>query len=303
MSDDLMRKLECEKCHEELSIPKHPRGDFSEDVYLLRSGVRIPLFKKVGICMSCNKFVWMERFPSHAAVLEQLAKFQKKIEDFRGGDTWWGQPLFNFYSEVVQHKAEWLNLLASRNHPVCLSCGSSDVDAASHEQLETTVGDTGIQHGVCGGRVFGSFYKSPFPSIRLSPTRRNWDAPIEFNEYSARGHKKGSLYYQMYSVMESEILRIAGGGTKRSVELDVWDKSSLDFLNWMRAFVHSELKAIPLNDSAKNVYSHFPELMIKIEPQAKEEIAKFYREVSQTSPGTSRKSGGTENSFWKRLLR
>ena len=75
---------------------------------------------------------------------------------------------------------------------MCLSCGTGDVDVVSNDQLEKTVGDINIQHGICGGRIFGSFYKSPYPSIRLSPRRRNWDAPIEFNEYSPRGHKRGS---------------------------------------------------------------------------------------------------------------
>lgn len=302
MSDDLIRKLECQKCLKELDIPRHQRGDFSEDVYVLRSGIKFPLFKQVGFCRTCNKFEWMERFPSHSDVLGKLAEFHKKIEAFQGGETWWGRPLYDFYSPIVRHKAEWLNLLASRNRPVCLSCGTGDVDVVSHDQLQKTVGDIDIQHGICGGRIFGSFYKSPYPSIRLSPRRRNWDAPIEFNEYSPRGHKRGSFYYQMYSAMESEILGIAGSSSQRWTEPDEEDPNSLDFLNWMRAFVHAELESIPLHDSVKKVYTYFPEFMAMIEPQAREEIAKFYQEVTKSSTPTPAKSGGAEASLWKKLF-
>ncbi len=302
MSGDLIRKLECQECHKEFDIPRHQRGDFSEDVYSLRSGMRFPLFKQVGFCRTCNKFEWMERFPSHADVLSYVVSYQKDVEEFLGGDTWLGQPTCDFYSSVVENKAQWLSLLASRSRPVCLSCGTGDVDPVSHEQIEKTVGDIGIQHGTCGGRIFGSFYKSPYPSIRVSPDRRDRDAPIEFIEYSARGHKKGGFYYQMYSVMESEILGIAGSASQRWTEPEVEDPSSLDFLNWMRAFVHAELESIPLSDSVKKVYRYFPEFMAMIEPQAREEITKFYKEITLDSSGASVRVGSTENSFWKRLF-
>jgi len=78
MSGDLIRKLECQECHKELDIPRHQRGDFSEDVYSLRSGMRFPLFKQVGFCRTCNKFEWMERFPSHSDVLSCAVSYKRR---------------------------------------------------------------------------------------------------------------------------------------------------------------------------------------------------------------------------------
>lgn len=106
----------------------------------------------------------------------------------------------------------------------------------------------------------------------------------------------------MYSAMESEILGIAGSSSQRWTEPDDEDPNSLDFLNWMRAFVHAELESVPLNDSVKKVYTYFPEFMAMIEPQAREEIAKFYQEATKSSTPTPAKSGGAEASLWKKLF-
>lgn len=205
MSEDMLRKLECQKCHKELDFPRHQRRDFSEDVYRLKSGVKLPLLKHVGFCWTCNEFVWMERFPEQADILNRISKYREDIETFHGGDSWLGQPTCDFYRSVVEHKDEWLNFMASRSQPVCLSCGTYDVDPVSKELIENTVGDIGVQHGTCGGTIFGSFYKSPYPSIRESPRRRNSDAPLEFNEYSSRGHK--FVHAELESIPEPPAIR------------------------------------------------------------------------------------------------
>lgn len=188
MSEDLLRKLECQKCLKWLHIPRHRRGDFSVDVYAVKSGVNLPLLKHVGFCRTCNEFVWMERFPLQADVQNIILKYREDIKKFHGGESWLGQPTCNFYLSVVEHKDEWLNLLASRSRPVCLSCGTYDADPVSEYLIKNVVGDIGVQHGICGGNIFGSFVKDP-SDIHICHSRFNRDAPLEFNEYSSQGHK------------------------------------------------------------------------------------------------------------------
>jgi hypothetical protein len=244
----------------------------------------------------------MEEFPTKSKIVGEIDSFRRQIEIFKSGDISCGKPAYDFYRVIIHNRHEWLSLHLSRNRPVCLSCGNDDVEPISQELVQTFVGDIGISHGVCGGRLIGSFYKSPYPNILLSPDRLDREAPIKFNEYSVRGHIKDSFYYNLYEVMESEIIAIVSNPGHEKEEQNETKSKWPDFENWMRAFVRAELEYIPLTENEKKVYKLFPDLMTMIESRAREEIAKFRQQARQYFDQPRLKSGSDTTSLWKKLF-
>lgn len=292
MSDDLIRRVECEKCHKNFSIPKNQRGDFSHDVYKLRNGFVIPLFKHRGFCWRCDDFVWLEKLLSTDEIKNEIASLNEKIKRYINGDESIGSPTYDYFRSVVGLETTWIDFMASRDKPLCLSCGRDGVVLVSDKQIDLLTGDLSIQHPRCGGQIIGSFYKFDGAPAMINWRRYDPKAPLEFNEYSSRGHKKDSFYYNLFRIMEAEVCALKGFSS--ASEITVVNKDHEVYFNWVRAFVRSELGGESLNKASFSIYADLPWFMETFEPIVRQEMLKFEEELRVNS---SKSTKGEK--FWK----
>lgn len=277
MSDALIRRVECGQCHKNFSIPRKQRGDFSLDVYKLRNGLVLPLYKTHGFCCHCDDFVWIEKLLERNEIENEIAVMSEKIKKHENRDDPIGRPTYDHLRSVVNHEAPWIEFMESRDKPLCLVCGCDDVVPVTHEQLEVIKGGITAKHPRCGGEIIGSFYKYDTPQPLINWRRFNPEAILEFNEYSSRGHKKGSFYFNVFSIMEAEVCSFNGMPSHLFHEIALANKEQEEFFNWIRAFVHSELGGKALKKTSFSIYADFPCFMEKFELSVRKELQEFDR--------------------------
>lgn len=172
--------LECDRC-----MASFPGNAFliGRPVYVLSTGVELPVQKELGWCHQCQG----------TAAIEDLdpAKLEQELQDSRNRRlaseselkdrlrVLFRRPRSDIESlnKIERTLAQTIVLQTSRhNDPRCLTCGSQDVLALPSitADLSGRPVNTGFVHPGCIGRLWHSF--SPDMRLMMTPKRVAYDA-------------------------------------------------------------------------------------------------------------------------------